>query len=66
VTHVGTFENWGGHGEWNMSNSDERDIVEQLDREVSGKGGLVTLVMCLLVAGGLLVVMAMDVFRPVG
>ena len=47
-----------------MQTPEERDIVEQLDREVSRRGGLVALVICLLAAAGLLIVMTMGVFRP--
>lgn len=51
-------------GDGSMSTPEERKIVEDLDREVSQSGGLVALVLCLLVGGALLVVMAMDVLGP--
>jgi len=38
-----------------MSNPEERRIMEELDREVSRKGGLVALIVCLLVAIALVV-----------
>jgi len=42
-------------GERFMSNPEERRIMEELDREVSRKGGLVALIVCLLVAIALVV-----------
>ncbi len=44
-----------------MSNPDDQHIFDKLDREASDRGGLVTLVLCLLVAGGLLMAGAMGI-----
>ncbi len=46
----------------NMPDAEERRIMEELDREVSSKGGLVALVVCLVVAVALLAAGAMGVF----
>ena len=47
-----------------MTNPDEKEIVDQLDREVSRKGTLVALVACLALGGAMLMLTAMDVLRP--
>lgn len=48
-----------------MTDINERELAEQIDRDVSNKGGLVALVLCLCVAGGLLLAGAMSLF-PAG
>lgn len=45
-----------------MTDVHEKELAEQIDREVSDKGGLVALVLCLCVAGGLLIAGAMALF----
>lgn len=45
-----------------MTDVHEKELSEQIDREVSDKGGLVALVLCLCVAGGLLIAGAMALF----
>jgi hypothetical protein len=45
-----------------MTDVHEKELAEQIDREVSDKGGLVALVLCLSVAGGLLIAGAMAFF----
>lgn len=48
-----------------MTDVHEKELAEQIDREVSDRGGLVALVLCLCVAGGLVLAGAMALF-PVG
>jgi len=48
-----------------MTDIHEKELAEELDRELSDKGGLVALVLCLAVAGGLLVAGATALF-PAG
>ena len=48
-----------------MTDINEQEIADQIDRDVSDKGGLVALVLCLCVAGGLLIAGAMSLF-PAG
>lgn len=48
-----------------MTDINEQELADQIDREVSNKGGLVALVLCLIVAGGLLIAGAMPFF-PAG
>lgn len=45
-----------------MHNPEERQIMEELDREVSRKGGLVALIVCLIVAIALVVAGTMGMF----
>jgi hypothetical protein len=47
-----------------MSNREEQELVEELDREVSRNGTLVALVACLALGGAMLMLTAMDVLRP--
>jgi hypothetical protein len=56
-----TIEGWISH----MTDINEQELADQIDREVSNKGGLVALVLCLIVAGGLLIAGAMPFF-PAG
>lgn len=44
-----------------MPNHDERELIEELDREVARKGSLFALVACLAIAAGLAVAAAMAV-----
>ena len=44
-----------------MPNPDEQDTMEDIDRDVSQKGGLVMLVICLIVAMGLVMAGAMGI-----
>lgn len=48
-----------------MTDVHEKELAEQIDREVSDKGGLIALILCLSVAGGLLIAGAMALF-PAG
>lgn len=48
-----------------MTEVPEKELADQIDREVSDRGGLIALVLCLAVAGGLLVAGAMALF-PAG
>lgn len=45
-----------------MTDFHEKQLADEIDREVSDKGGLVALVLCLAVAGGLLFAGAMALF----
>jgi len=45
-----------------MTEVHEKELADQIDREVSGRGGLVALLLCLCVAGGLLIAGAMAMF----
>jgi hypothetical protein len=47
-----------------MSNPEEDEIVDQLDREVSRNGTLIALVACLALGGAMFMLTAMDVLRP--
>lgn len=42
-----------------MTDIQEKELADQIDREVSNRGGLVALLLCLCVAGALLVAGAM-------
>jgi hypothetical protein len=48
-----------------MTDVHERELVDQIDREVSDKGSLVALVLCLCVAAGLVIAGSMALF-PTG
>jgi hypothetical protein len=48
-----------------MTDVQEKELVEQIERDVADRGGLVALVLCLTVAGGLLIAGAMAFF-PAG
>ena len=48
-----------------MPSPEEKEIVDELDREVSRKGSLIALVACLALAGGMFVAATLDVLRPV-
>lgn len=48
-----------------MTDLHEKQLADEIDREVSDKGGLVALILCLSVAGGLLLAGAMALF-PAG
>jgi hypothetical protein len=48
-----------------MTKFSEEEIAAEIDRDVSDKGGLVALALCLCVAGGLLIAGAMAFF-PAG
>lgn len=48
-----------------MRGPDERELAEELDREVTNKGGLVALVVCLTVVGVMALAVFMDVLRSV-
>lgn len=48
-----------------MTDMHEKQLADEIDREVSDKGGLIALVLCLAVAGGLLIAGAMALF-PAG
>ncbi len=48
-----------------MTDINEKELAEEIDRDVSDKGGLVALVLCLCMAGGLLIAGAMA-FLPAG
>lgn len=48
-----------------MTDVHEKELADQIDREVSDKGGLIALVLCLCVAGGLVIAGAMALF-PAG
>ncbi len=48
-----------------MTDVPEKELAEQIDRELSDRGGLVALVLCLVAAGGLLVAGAIALF-PAG
>lgn len=43
-----------------MPNPEEKELVDELDREVSRKGSLIALVACLALAGGMFVAVTMD------
>lgn len=45
-----------------MTDIDEEELARQIDRDVAAKGGLVALVLCLCVAGGLLIAGAVALF----
>lgn len=45
-----------------MTDVNEKELADQIDREVSDRGGLIALVLCLSVAGGLLIAGAMALF----
>ena len=45
-----------------MTEVHEKELADQIDREVSDRGGLVALLLCLCVAGGLLIAGAMAMF----
>lgn len=47
-----------------MPSNEERDIVDQLDREVSRKGTLVALAVCMILAVGVITAVAMDILVP--
>ena len=46
-----------------MANSDEKEIVDSLEREVSRKGSLIALVACLALSGSMFIAVTMDVLR---
>ncbi|HPN06568.1 MAG TPA: hypothetical protein PK050_12230 [Hyphomonadaceae bacterium] len=48
-----------------MTEIQEKELIEQIERDVTNRGGLVALVLCLSVAAGLLVAGAMAFF-PAG
>lgn len=48
-----------------MTNINEQELAEQIDRDVADRGGLIALVLCLCVAGGLLFAGAIALF-PAG
>lgn len=48
-----------------MTEIQEKELVEQIERDVANRGGLVALVLCMSVAGGLLIAGAMAFF-PAG
>lgn len=48
-----------------MTEVHEKELADQIDREISNRGGLIALVLCLSVAGGLLIAGAMALF-PAG
>lgn len=45
-----------------MTEVQEKELVEQIERDVSDRGGLIALVLCLSVAGGLLIAGLMAFF----
>lgn len=45
-----------------MTEVQEKELVEQIERDVSDKGGLIALVLCLAVAAGLLIAGLMALF----
>ncbi len=45
-----------------MTEVQEKELVEQIEREVTHRGGLIALVVCLSVAGGLLIAGLMAFF----
>ena len=48
--------------EANLPTPEERQIMEELDREIASTGGLVALVVCLMVAAALLTAGMMGIF----
>jgi hypothetical protein len=47
-----------------MPSPEEKEIVEELDREVAQNGSLIALVACLALAGSMFVAVTMDMLRP--
>lgn len=45
-----------------MTEIQEKELIEQIERDVTDRGGLVALVLCLSVAGGLLIAGLMAFF----
>ena len=56
---------WGDNNGDTMRGPDERELADELDREVTNKGGLVALVVCLTVVGVMALAVFMDVLRSV-
>ena len=45
-----------------MTEVQEKELVEQIERDVADRGGLIALMLCLCVAGGLLIAGLMAFF----